>query len=83
MAEAAEERWTVEELLAWDDGTDRRHELVDGRIVAMAPPSEAHAAIIPNLALAIHHRLRVTACWRRSASGSPDETTPSISSTWR
>ena len=46
MAEAAERRWRVEEFLAWDDGTDRRHELVDGRIVAMAPPSEAHAAIV-------------------------------------
>ena len=29
MAEAAEKRWTVEEFLAWDDGPDRRYELVD------------------------------------------------------
>jgi hypothetical protein len=28
--ERAEKRWTVEEFLAWDDGTDRRYELVDG-----------------------------------------------------
>jgi Uma2 family endonuclease len=58
MAEAAEKRWTVEEFLAWDDGTDRRHELVDGRIVAMAPPSEAHAAIVMNLGTAIRNQLR-------------------------
>jgi Uma2 family endonuclease len=45
MAEPAEKRWTVEEFLAWDDGTDRRYELVAGQIVAMAPPSEAHATI--------------------------------------
>ena len=48
MAEPAEKRWTVEEFLAWDDGTDRRYELVSGQIVAMAPPSEAHAAIVSN-----------------------------------
>ena len=29
MAEPAEKRWTVEDFLAWDDGTDRRYELVD------------------------------------------------------
>jgi Uma2 family endonuclease len=40
MAKPAEKRWTVDEFLAWDDGTGRRYELVDGRIVAMAPPSE-------------------------------------------
>lgn len=57
MAEVAEKRWTVAEFLDWNDGTDRRYELVEGRIVAMAPPSEAHAAIVSNLAAAIGHRL--------------------------
>jgi Uma2 family endonuclease len=37
MAKPAEKRWTVDEFLAWDDGTDRRYELVGGQIVAMAP----------------------------------------------
>jgi Uma2 family endonuclease len=58
MAEPAEKRWTVEEFLAWDDGTDRRYELVDGRIMAMAPPSEAHAAIVANLGGELRSRLR-------------------------
>jgi Uma2 family endonuclease len=58
MADAAEKRWTVEEFLEWDDGTDRRHELVDGRIVAMAPPSEAHATIVSNLTIRIGNQLR-------------------------
>jgi Uma2 family endonuclease len=58
MAEPAEKRWTVEEFLAWDDGTDRRYELVGGQIVAMAPPSEAHAAIVANLTLRIGSQLR-------------------------
>ncbi len=38
MAEPAERHWAVEEFLAWDDGTDRRYELVDGQVVAVAPP---------------------------------------------
>jgi len=58
MTEPAEKRWTVEEFLAWDDGTDRRYELVDGRIVAMAPPSEAHAMIVINLGAELRSRLR-------------------------
>jgi Uma2 family endonuclease len=58
MAEPAEKRWTVEEFLAWDDGTDRRYELVDGQIVAMAPPSEAHGTIVANLTIGIGRQLR-------------------------
>ena len=58
MAEPAEKRWTIEEFLAWDDGTDRRCELVDGQIVAMAPPSEAHAAIVVNLGAELRSRLK-------------------------
>jgi Uma2 family endonuclease len=58
MADAAQKRWTVEEFLDWDDGTDRRYELVDGLVVAMAPPSEAHATIVMNLGTAIRHQLR-------------------------
>jgi Uma2 family endonuclease len=57
MAEPAKKRWTVDEFLAWDDGTDRRYELVDGEIVAMAPPREAHAATVINLAILIGNQL--------------------------
>ena len=62
MAEPAEKRWTVEEFLAWDDGTDRRCELVGAQIVAMAPPSEAHAAIVADLMLRIGSQLRPPCC---------------------
>jgi Uma2 family endonuclease len=58
MAEPAEKRWTVEEFLAWDDGTDCRYELVGGQIVAMAPPSEAHATIVINLGAELRSWLR-------------------------
>ena len=40
MAEQAHRRMAVEEFLDWDDGTDTRHMLVDGAIVAMAPPQQ-------------------------------------------
>ena len=53
MAEPAPKRWTIDEFLAWDDGTDRRYELVGGSIVAMAPPSEAHGSIVANLTILI------------------------------
>ena len=32
-------RMSLAEFLDWDDGTDMRYELIDGRVVAMAPPN--------------------------------------------
>jgi Uma2 family endonuclease len=40
---------SLAEFLHWDDGTDRRYELIRGRPVAMALPSMAHARVVPNL----------------------------------
>ena len=58
MAEPAEKRMSLAAFLEWDDGTDARYELVDGRIVAMAPPVEAHGTIVANLAAVIRPRLK-------------------------
>jgi Uma2 family endonuclease len=58
MAKAAPKHWTIQDFLAWDDGTDRRHELVAGEIFAMAPPSEVHGTVVINLGAAIRGRLR-------------------------
>ena len=58
MAEPATRKLTIDEFLAWDDGTDRHYELVRGDIVAMAPPQHAHGAIVANLVLQIGSRLR-------------------------
>jgi Uma2 family endonuclease len=58
MAEAARRRLTLEEFLAFDDGTDRRYELFDGQIVAMAPPARAHGTLVSRLARAIGNALR-------------------------
>jgi Uma2 family endonuclease len=40
VAEPARRLWTLQEFLAFDDGTDKRYELFDGQIVAMAPASD-------------------------------------------
>ena len=49
MAEPARRAMTADEFMAWDDGTDTRYELVEGEIVAMAPPSDAHGSIAGNV----------------------------------
>lgn len=49
---------TVAEFLVWDDGTDTRYELVDGRVVAMAPPAPYHGAITSAIAMEVGSHLR-------------------------
>lgn len=58
MAEAATRHWTLEEFLLFEDGTDRRFELHDGELVAMAPASDRHSRIAGRSALAIGRHLR-------------------------
>ena len=58
MAEAALQGMTVDEFLQWEDGTDTRYELVDGGVVAMAPPAPAHGRLAARLAGAIDAALR-------------------------
>jgi Uma2 family endonuclease len=49
---------SLAEFLDWDDGTDTLYELVEGRIVAMGPPNDAHGTIIMNVGLAIGPALK-------------------------
>jgi Uma2 family endonuclease len=49
---------TLAEFLEWDDGTDRRYELLDGVPVMMAPPLEAHGELAAALAGEIQTRVR-------------------------
>jgi Uma2 family endonuclease len=59
MATRADDlRMTLAEFLRWDDGTDARYELVDGRVVAMAPPNDAHGTITANLVVALANAFR-------------------------
>jgi Uma2 family endonuclease len=58
MAEQALRLMTVDEFLAWDDGTDTRYELADGALWAMAPPDAPHRIIVANATTLIHGGLR-------------------------
>ena len=46
VAQLARRPWTLDEFLAFDDGTDTRYQLFDGQIVAMAPASGIHGALV-------------------------------------
>ena len=54
MAEPAIKRMTLDEFLAWEDGTDTRYELVGGFPVAMAPPAQAHGILCATLGAMIN-----------------------------
>jgi len=58
MAEPAITVMTVEEFLRWEDGTDTRYELVDGCVMAMAPPAPAHGRLAARLAGVLDTALR-------------------------
>jgi Uma2 family endonuclease len=58
MASVAPQRMSLAEFLEWDDGTDRRYELLDGIPVMMAPSLEAHGELAAALALEIGSRVR-------------------------
>ena len=58
MADVAEKRMTVAEFLSWDDGTDTRYELIDGRPVAMAPVSASHSIVVANVSHELRSRLQ-------------------------
>jgi Uma2 family endonuclease len=49
MSVRAVGRMTLDEFLAWDDGTETRYELIDGVPLAMAPPAEAHRILAMRL----------------------------------
>ena len=58
MASPAPKRMTLAEFLEWDEGTDRRYELLDGTPVMMAPSLEAHGELAAALTIEIGNRLQ-------------------------
>jgi Uma2 family endonuclease len=58
MARAARNLWTLDEFLAFDDGSDTRYELFQGEIVAMAPPARAHVILTGRLARIVGSALK-------------------------
>ena len=57
MPEPASKPMAADEFLDWDDGTDTRHELVDGVALAMTPTTDAHGTIAGNAGGEANHRL--------------------------
>jgi Uma2 family endonuclease len=49
MAESAANRMTLDEFLAWDDGTDTRYELWGGIVTARTPPMPLHGRLASRL----------------------------------
>ena len=68
MADLAEKRMTVAEFLTWNDGTDTRYELIDGRPVAMAPVAPSHSVLVANLTHALKSKLQ-RPCYVGSEAG--------------
>jgi Uma2 family endonuclease len=58
MADVVDKLWTLEEFLAFDDGTDTSYQLFEGRIVAMNPPLVGHAALVGRLIRVIGNQLK-------------------------
>lgn len=58
MAQTAERLLTVDEFLAWDDGTDRRYQLLRGVVTMMAPPQAVHGRLVSRLDRALGAQLR-------------------------
>ena len=58
MTSPAPKRMTLAEFLQWDDGTDRRYELLDGVPVMMAPSLEAHGELAAALAMQLGSRVK-------------------------
>ena len=74
---------SLAEFLEWDDGTDTRYELIDGRPVAMAPPAEAHGTIVANIvAPSARGSSRPAGSWSRRGSSPPIAPTPGIRRIW-
>jgi Uma2 family endonuclease len=58
MAQVADKLWTLEEFLAFDDGSDTSYQLFEGRLVAMNPPLRGHGTLVGRLTRIIGNQLR-------------------------
>jgi Uma2 family endonuclease len=58
MAQVKERLWTLEEFLAFDDGTDTSYQLFEGRIVAMNPPLRGHGTLVARLTAIVSRQLK-------------------------
>lgn len=63
MADAARPQWTIDEFLAWNEGREDRHELVDGfPLRMMAGAERIHSDAVVNVLRELSIRLRGKPC---------------------
>lgn len=62
MVEALEKRMSLAEFLAWEDGSDRRYELVSGAVYRLPIPMTAHGMIVTTLGAMLHERVESAPC---------------------
>jgi Uma2 family endonuclease len=58
MSEAADHRFTLEEFFRWQEGSEHRFELVDGRPVAMTGATFGHDRVVVNILTSLRNALR-------------------------
>jgi Uma2 family endonuclease len=58
MARVSERLWTLEEFLAFDDGTDTSYQLFEGRLVATNLRLRGHGALVATLIRIIGNQLK-------------------------
>jgi Uma2 family endonuclease len=58
MADLADKLWTLEEFLAFDDGSDTSYQLFEGRLVAMNPPLRGHGTLVARLTAMLSGQLK-------------------------
>lgn len=59
---ARQQKLSVEDYIAGEDGAEFRHEYIDGQVYAMTGASRAHGTICLNIAAELRPRLRGTPC---------------------
>ena len=57
MAQVADKLWTLEEFLAFDDGTETSYQLFEGRLVATNPPLRGHGTLVGRLTRIVGNQL--------------------------
>lgn len=81
MTQATQKLFTLEEYLAYDDGTDTRYELVNGELVVMPSESDLNGLIVVMLMFALsrfvppeHFRVKteIAVCGYRATARVPD-----------
>jgi Uma2 family endonuclease len=61
-AQPADQRWNVDEYLAWERQQSTKHELIDNYVIAMAGASRAHNNIVVDTVTSLNVQLRKKPC---------------------